>query len=1252
MMSQPATARRLLAGCFFVLMWLGVSSRATAADSSPSKYVTVEGKRAHPTSMTAQFRPGVTAEQARPVLSKLGLRVAWEAKTMPGLVHLDLIPGVAQPEAAAAADCLQARLAGLRLSGLFESVSPDHVGRLSAVPNDGFFQDGTLWGLHNVGQLGGVVGADIGVTNAWDITVGSTNVIVAVIDSGIRYTHSDLAAQMWRNPAEIAGDGLDNDNNGYVDDVFGINAVARTGDPMDDNGHGTRVAGIIAAAPNNGHPHVGVAWNVRLMALKATDAQGNPLNSAIIQCIDYAIQHGAKILNCSFETFADTQLVNAFQRAQQSGLLVVASAGNFRANIDVAQQTVYPAGFSGFNFKFDNIITVAALDRRDGLANYSNFGSNNVHLGAPGVEIVSTSYLGDNSYDTATLDLTQLDGTSMAAAHVSGVAALIFSLTNTMTYSEVRNRILFTTTPVAALKGVTSSGGRVNAYRALTTVADNLLEVQVSPAPGATLLAGSAAIFTVTVNDLFPVTNATVSATLPGVFTNLVFINNGTGPDRVAGDNQHATVINLPVLPASDLPLTVTVTAPNKTNFVNTFHYRTVTIPPNDNFSQAGKVPDGGGVVYGDNTFGSLESGEPIHGGATNVANSLWWNFAPTNAGPVLVDTAGSTFDTVVAVYTGSSLTNLTLLAQTNDVGVIVQGFVNFIASPGTTYRIAVAAASTNSVGQVRLRVQFNGQPDTVPPVIAITNLVNGSFSVSSPPSGLIVTNPVLSLSGTATDPGPDAIGVNQIFVRANGGLASAASGTTNWTTLLFLAPGTNVIQVSAADFSGNVSTPVSFQVIYRVFDPFNDVFANALELPGASGASVTNNVNATFEPGEPLHAGKQGGKSVWYYFTAPSDGVLFLTTSNSTFDTLLAVYTGTRVDRLTPLNFNDDAPDGGGAVFSDLYQAVRAGTRYYIAVDGLAGSSGTILLNYSFTAVPLLDLTISATTGGVAFPASGTFPSNSTVNLVAVPADGYGFVTWTGDALALDNPFPVTVNRSMALTAVFSPLLLADNFESGGFRPGIGWRTNNAAGIAPWYVESATGGATNALTGGLFHARSGIITDSQTTVLQLTANCRSGGGSFGYRVSSEEFGPAQGDFFQFYLNGVRQINTNGESGWQRYAFQVPAGTNTFEWRYVKDGSSSAGLDGVFLDNVNVPLVEPVNLSVPLRFNSSQLQQVNGGLQFRVEGQSNQVYWVQVSSDLGNWITISTNYAPYGLIQFSEPQALTNRSRYYRVLIP
>jgi hypothetical protein len=151
--------------------------------------------------------------------------------------------------------------------------------------------------------------------------------------------------------------------------------------------------------------------------------------------------------------------------------------------------------------------------------------------------------------------------------------------------------------------------------------------------------------------------------------------------------------------------------------------------------------------------------------------------------------------------------------------------------------------------------------------------------------------------------------------------------------------------------------------------------------------------------------------------------------------------------------------------------------------------------------------------------------------------------------------------------------------------------------------------------------------------------------------VSSEAFG-ITGDFFEFYLNGTQQVRTNGESGWQTHAFAVTNGVNTFEWRFVRDSAFDGGLNAVFLDNFDFPLVEPVNLAVPVRFDTNAVKAVNGGLQLRILGQTNQMYFVQASSDLANWVTVSTNFAPYGLIQFSEPQAFTNASRYYRVILP
>lgn len=1218
-----------------VLLVAGTAGLSAAPGDAPPSTVLLDGVRVHSTRVLVKYHVRTTAAVAGNAVTGASLRVVREFHDA-RWAQLDLHPQAARPAAGQEAQALQDRLTQLRQSGQFEIVEPDYVRKLSLSPADAFFLDGTLWGLHNTGQAGGLRGADIGVTNAWDITVGSTNVIVAVLDSGIRYTHADLAAQMWQNPREIAGDGMDNDGNGYVDDIFGFNAITGSGDPNDDNGHGTHVAGIIGAAANNGQPQVGVAWNVRLMAVKVADQNGFIFSGDVAAGVDYAVVNGAKIINCSFSGYSFSSVeFAALGRAQAAGVLVVAAAGN--DSFDTDRFPGFPAAYP-----LNNIISVAALDRFDNLAAFSNRGRNSVHLGAPGVEIASTYNLADNSYAL-------LDGTSMAASHVSGVAALIFSLTNTMTYSEVRNRIIFTTTPVAALATNTITGGRLNAYRALTTVGDNQLEIGLSPAPGSTLLAGATISLTVLVTDLMPVTNATVFGFIPGVFTNQ-FANNGIAPDAVAGDHQHTLNITLPTV-ATNLTLTLSVTAPGKTNFTGTFTYRTETIPPNDTFPSQAKVPDGGGVVFGDNTFGSMQFGEPRHAGVSNVASSVWWNFAPTNSGQVLVDTAGSSFDTVVAVYTGNVLTNLTLIVATNDVGIIPQGFVYFNATAGTTYRIAVAAASTNSVGRVRLRVQFGGVPDTQAPVVTVTNLISGPLSVTNPPSGLIVTNAALTLSGTASDPTTNAIGVSQVQVRLNSGLSAVAAGSNDWTVPLFLVPGTNVIQVSAADFSGNTSVPLSFQVIYRVFDPFNDVLANALELTGVFGGATTNNANATLEPGEPLHAGKQGGKSVWYFFTPPADGLLSLTTSNSSFDTLLAVYTGTRVDRLTSVSANDDTPSGAG-VHSDILQAVRAGIRYYIAVDGLAGASGQLFLTYSFTALPIYNLNVTAGPGGLAFPNSGAFVSNTLVDVTAVASNGFSFVTWTGAQLSLDNPLRLLMARDTTLAAVFSPVILADDFETGAFRTNIGWATNNAAGITPWFVEAAGGLATNAPAGGTFHVRSGGITHGQTTVLRLVANCRGGSASFGYRVSSEEFGPTTGDFFEFYLNGVRQLRLNGESGWQTLGFTVPVGVSTLEWRYLKDPSSSSALDAAFVDSLDLPLVEPVNLAVPVRFNTNALQLANGGLQLRIEGQTNQMYFVQASADLANWVTVSTNIAPYGLIQFTEPQALTNASRYYRVILP
>jgi subtilisin family serine protease len=330
----------------------------------------------------------------------------------------------------------------------------DYKRTIAVVPNDPRFNE--LWGMNNTGQTGGTPGADIDAPQAWDLTTGSGSVVVAVIDTGVDYNHVDLAANIWTNPGEIPGNGLDDDHNGYVDDVHGINAITGSGNPMDDHYHGTHCAGTIGARGNNGIGVVGVCWNVRIMALKFLSSSGSGYTSDAITCIEYAISKGANILSNSWGGGGyDQSLKDAIDAAQAAGILFVAAAGNDGLNTDI--YSFYPACYSS-----SNIVSVAATNHNDALASYSNWGSNygptTVDVGAPGVSILST--LPGNQYGL-------LSGTSMATPHVAGLAALLKGYNSGWTWQDIKGRILDGVTPLAGLDGLILTGGRINAYNSL-----------------------------------------------------------------------------------------------------------------------------------------------------------------------------------------------------------------------------------------------------------------------------------------------------------------------------------------------------------------------------------------------------------------------------------------------------------------------------------------------------------------------------------------------------------------------------------------------------------------------------------------------------------------------------------------------------------------------------------------------------------------------------------------------------------------
>jgi subtilisin family serine protease len=384
----------------------------------------------------------------------VGTKVRHAFARLGGLQVVDL------PAGASVEDILRV----LQQSGLVQYAEPDYIVHVLAEPNDFRYWDGSLWGLRNTGLYGGKVGADIKAAQGWDIQTSAASVTVAVLDTGVRLTHEDLVGNLWVNPGETgldalgrdkATNGIDDDGDGYVDDVYGINTLTGSGNPTDDYGHGTHVNGIIGAMGNNSVGVVGVAWRARLMNCKFIDAQGRGSISDAITCMDYARVKGARIVNASWGdySFTSVALRDAINVLRDAGIIFVAAAGNNNNDNDV--RSLYPA-----SYEFDNIISVAATDRTDAKASFSNYGGTTVHLGAPGSPIFSCWNGTDSDYR-------YFDGTSMAVPFVAGTCALIWARYPSLTSHEVIDRILTGTDPLTGLSGLCVTGGRLNLARAL-----------------------------------------------------------------------------------------------------------------------------------------------------------------------------------------------------------------------------------------------------------------------------------------------------------------------------------------------------------------------------------------------------------------------------------------------------------------------------------------------------------------------------------------------------------------------------------------------------------------------------------------------------------------------------------------------------------------------------------------------------------------------------------------------------------------
>ncbi len=460
-MKQVSASRGIAAGVGAIAL-LGLISCGGVGDEAFVEQESSEAQTGDPAPLQpyradevlVRFKSGVTGARATAVHAGFTAQVLREYRVPSNLQLVQVPAGVT----------VEQMVDAYRLDPEVLYAEPNFLYELQATPNDPSFNQ--LWGLHNTGQTGGLANADINAPEAWNITKGSSAVVIGVLDTGIDYTHQDLAANIFTNPGEIAGNGIDDDANGWVDDVHGIDATAESGNPMDTNSHGTHVSGTIAARGNNGIGVVGVNWSATLVGCKAFNPYG--YTDDILQCMDYFLDLKTRpndpvdivATHNSWGGGSFSQaLYDAISAHRQAGMLFVAAAGNnYGSNND--QSPHYPSSYD-----HDNIIAVLATDHDDQRAYFSNYGPRTVDVGAPGESIYSTIPGNSHGYKS---------GTSMATPHVTGLAGLLKAQHPNRSAQQIKNLILTGGTPTPGTTGACLSGRRIRANVSLTCVDQTL----------------------------------------------------------------------------------------------------------------------------------------------------------------------------------------------------------------------------------------------------------------------------------------------------------------------------------------------------------------------------------------------------------------------------------------------------------------------------------------------------------------------------------------------------------------------------------------------------------------------------------------------------------------------------------------------------------------------------------------------------------------------------------------------------------